>query len=389
MEDPQRARAATAALELTRELIRRPSVTPQDAGCQPLLADRLRAVGFHTEHLRFGDVSNLWARLGTSSPLLCFAGHTDVVPTGPPEQWSSPPFTPTERDGMLYGRGSADMKGGLAAMVTACEWWLSEATQPPAGSIAFLITSDEEGPARDGTRRVMEALSARDERIDWCVVGEPSSHLTLGDVVRIGRRGSLSARLRVNGVQGHVAYPDKALNPIHALAPALAELAATRWDDGNAHFPATSLQVSNIRAGTGATNVIPGELEADFNLRYCTESTVASLRERVEAVLTRHGCDYALDWAEPSLPYFTTPGRLLAAVNAAVERETGGTPQANTGGGTSDGRFIAAHGAEVVELGPINATIHQIDEHVRIEDLGTLTAIYRDVLEQLLGPPER
>jgi succinyl-diaminopimelate desuccinylase len=368
---------------LTCELVSRPSVTPEDAGCQALIGERLAALGFRLEAMPFGEVSNLWARLGDGGPVLCFAGHTDVVPTGPLAAWRTPPFDATIRDGVLYGRGAADMKGGLAAMVTACEAWLGARGAPRAGSIAFLLTSDEEGPARDGTRRVVETLAARGEQIDWCIVGEPSSSSRVGDVIRIGRRGSLGARLRVRGRQGHVAYPDQAVNPIHVFAPALAELAATRWDEGNEHFPPTTFQVSNIHGGTGATNVIPGELELLFNFRYCTESTVEDLRGRVESILARHGCEAEIDWAPPSLPYLSAAGPLRTAACRAVETATSHAPALNTAGGTSDGRFIAPLGTEVLELGPVNATIHQIDECVSLADLVTLREIYGRVLDSL------
>jgi len=370
-------------LSLTCELIRRPSVTPEDAGCQQLLAERLRALGFEVRSLPFGAVDNLWAVRGGEGPLFAFAGHTDVVPTGPVEAWRSPPFEPEIRDGLLYGRGAADMKASLAAMVVATERFLERHPQPPR-RLAWLITSDEEGPAVDGTRRVMETLSAEGERIDYCLVGEPSSTATVGDVVRIGRRGSLSGHLTIRGVQGHVAYPQHARNPIHEALPALERLTGTRWDEGNDAFPPTSLQISNIRAGTGAGNVIPGRLELDFNLRFCTEQTEAGLRRNIEAQLDDAGLDWELDWSLSGEPFLTAPGELIDAVTAAIATVTGRAPELSTAGGTSDGRFIAPTGAQVVELGPVNASIHQVDEHVRCADLAPLCRIYEHVLEALL-----
>ncbi len=369
-------------LELAMELIRRRSITPEDAGCQNLLAERLERLGFRVERLRFGEVDNLWARLGDDAPLFAFAGHTDVVPPGPVERWQSPPFEPTLRDGCLYGRGAADMKGSIAAMVTACERFL--ATSRPAGSIAFLITSDEEGPAVDGTVKVIEQLEKRDEKIDWCLVGEPTCAERLGDTLKNGRRGSLGGRLRVFGKQGHIAYPHLAQNPVHAALPALAELCATEWDRGNAFFPPTSFQISNIHAGTGATNVIPGELEVLFNFRFSTEVTDAELRRRVESILEAGGFDYDLEWTLSGQPFLTPAGRLVDAARAAVGEVTGLEPQLSTSGGTSDGRFIAPTGAEVVELGPLNATIHQIDERVGVQELEQLSAIYQRILDRLL-----
>ena len=369
-------------LELAMELIRRRSITPEDAGCQNLLAERLERLGFRVERLRFGEVDNLWARLGDDAPLFAFAGHTDVVPPGPVERWQSPPFEPTLQDGCLYGRGAADMKGSIAAMVTACERFL--ATSRPAGSIAFLITSDEEGPAVDGTVKVIEFLEKRDEKIDWCLVGEPTCAERLGDTLKNGRRGSLGGRLRVFGKQGHIAYPHLAQNPVHAALPALAELCATEWDRGNAFFPPTSFQISNIHAGTGATNVIPGELEVSFNFRFSTEVTDAELRRRVESILEAGGFDYALEWTLSGQPFLTPAGRLVDAARAAVGEVTGLEPQLSTSGGTSDGRFIAPTGAEVVELGPLNATIHQIDERVGVQELEQLSAIYERILDRLL-----
>src|SRR5262245_57055678 len=368
------------ALELAQALISRPSISPADGGCQDLLIEPLSAAGFEIERLRFGNVDNFWARRGTEAPLLCMAGHTDVVPTGPLEEWASDPFLPTLRDGYLYGRGAADMKSGLAAMVTACEGFV-RAHPRHRGSIALLITSDEEGQSVDGTRRVMEVLEARGEKIDWCLVGEPSSESQLGDTIKIGRRGSLSGRLTVHGIQGHVAYPQLADNPIHALAPALPELTTRVWDHGNQHFQPTTFQVSNLNAGTGAPNVIPGELKARFNLRFSTEQTIQGLKDTVEAILNRHGVKYTLEWFISGHPFFTRPGKLSGVASRAVQEVTGLTPALSTGGGTSDGRFIAPTGAEVVELGVVNASIHKVNEHVRVEDIDTLRRIYLRVIE--------
>ncbi len=374
----------TPVIELASELIRRPSVTPQDAGCQELLASRLEAVGFKVEHLRFGEVDNFWARLdGGDGPLLAFAGHTDVVPSGPEDAWDSPPFVPSIRDGRLYGRGSADMKGSIAAMIIAIEAFLDGGPEFK-GSIGLLITSDEEGPSVDGTVRVVEALQARGEKIDYCVVGEPSSSERVGDTVKNGRRGSLGGVLRVHGLQGHVAYPHLARNPIHDAAPALAELAAVDWDAGNDHFPPTSFQVSNIHSGTGATNVIPGALEAVFNFRFSTEQTVEGLQQRTRDILDRHGLDYAIDWTLSGQPFLTPAGRLVDAVREAIRKVSGFETELSTAGGTSDGRFIAPTGAEVVELGPCNATIHQVNENVATEELEQLVPMYRGILERLL-----
>ncbi len=374
----------TPTVELAIELIRRRSVTPDDAGCQRLLAKRLFALGFNIEHLRFGEVDNLWARLGTEGPLFAFAGHTDVVPAGPEEQWQSPPFEPTLRNGFLHGRGAADMKGSIAAMTTACERFLAGKKQP-AGSIAFLITSDEEGPATDGTVKVVEHLENRGEKIDWCLVGEPSCTNELGDTIKNGRRGSLGGRLRVKGVQGHIAYPHLAQNPIHAALPALTELCAIEWDRGNEFFPPTSFQISNIRAGTGATNVIPGEMEVVFNFRFSTEVTDTELRQQVKTILGAHGLEYELEWTLSGQPFLTPAGKLVDAARTAIHEITGIEPQLSTSGGTSDGRFIAPTGAQVLELGPLNATIHKIDEAVGIEDLEQLSAIYQKILVNLLG----
>ncbi len=374
----------TAILNLTSELIRRASVTPEDAGCQALLAARLADAGFEIENLRYGEVDNLWATHGATGPVLVFLGHTDVVPTGPAGQWSSPPFEPTIRDGHLFGRGAADMKSGVAAMTLALEEFVRR--QPcHNGTVALLLTSDEEGPSIDGVSRVVEVFRHRGQRIDWCLVGEPSSQSVLGDLIRVGRRGSLHGQLKVRGVQGHVAYPEKALNPIHAAAPALAELAAMRWDEGNAEFPPTSFQISNIHAGTGANNVIPGQLDVTFNFRYSTASTAEGLREKVEACLSRHALDFGIDWNLSGEPFLTEPGQLRDAVTAAIESCCAITPTTSTGGGTSDGRFIALLGAEVVELGPLNASIHKVDEHVALADLERLPALYLGIIEILLG----
>ncbi|HZF25924.1 MAG TPA: succinyl-diaminopimelate desuccinylase [Steroidobacteraceae bacterium] len=372
------------ALDLTQALIARCSISPADCGCQQLLGERLEGLGFNVERLRFNNVDNFWARRGKGSPLFCFAGHTDVVPAGPLEEWHSDPFKPVVRDGLLYGRGAADMKSGLAAMLVACEQFVRRRPQHH-GSLALLITSDEEGQSVDGTRRVIEVLEARGERIDLCVVGEPSSEKQLGDTIKIGRRGSLSGRLTVHGVQGHVAYPQSADNPIHALAPALVELTARVWDAGNEHFQATTFQVSNLNAGTGAPNVIPGELKARFNIRFSTEQTVAGLKQIVESILDRHRVKYTLEWFLSGNPFFTPPGTLSAAVMRAVQDITGLTPSLSTGGGTSDGRFIAPTGAQVVELGVVNATIHKVNEHVLVEDIARLQRIYERLLEHLLA----
>ncbi len=373
--------------DLTCELIRRVSVTPEDAGCQALVAARLAQAGFVIEHLRYGEVDNLWATHGNGSPVLVFLGHTDVVPSGPVEAWSSPPFEPVVREGKLYGRGAADMKSAVAAMVVALEAFV-HANPQHAGTIALLLTSDEEGASIDGVRRVADEFRRRGQRIDACVVGEPSSKQQLGDLVRIGRRGSLTGRLAVRGVQGHVAYPEKANNPIHAFAPALAALATERWDDGNEAFPPTSFQVSNIDSGTGADNVIPGELRAVFNFRFGTASTAASLRERTEAILRRHGIELdegasRLDWWLSGEPFATPAGPLRRAALAAIREQCGIDPELSTGGGTSDGRFIAPLGAEVVELGVCNASIHKLDEHVLLDELERLPALYAVIIERL------
>ena len=376
---------------LVYDLISRHSVTPQDQGCQQVLSDRLAALGFVCETVESGPadfrVTNLWALRPGAQPdasVLVFAGHTDVVPTGPLDQWQSPPFTPTVRNGKLYGRGAADMKTSLAAMVVAVEEFLAAHPQPQH-AIAFLLTSDEEGPARDGTVKVCELLKARGQRLDWCIVGEPTSTSALGDVIKNGRRGSLSGRLTVRGVQGHIAYPHLARNPIHLAAPALAELAALSWDAGNAHFPPTSWQMSNIHAGTGATNVIPGELVVDFNFRFSTESTPDQLKQQVHATLDRHALDYTLDWTLGGEPFLTAPGALSAALQEAIRAETGLAAELSTTGGTSDGRFIAKICPQVVEFGPVNASIHKIDEWVEVDAIDPLKNIYRRTLEALVA----
>ncbi len=369
-------------IQLACELIARDSVTPDDKGCQDLLSQRLAPLGFKAEKMRFGEVDNLWLRRGDDGPLFCFAGHTDVVPPGPLTDWDSPPFEPEIRNGLLYGRGAADMKGSIAAMTIAVERFLAE--QPEFdGSIAFLITSDEEGPATDGTIKVMQTLEARHEKIDYCLVGEPSSTHTVGDIIKNGRRGSLGGTLTIIGKQGHVAYPDLADNPIHRAAPALAELTAAQWDQGNEFFPPTTFQISNIHAGTGATNVIPGELDITFNFRFSTEQTVESLQQRTTEILDRHGLNYQLEWSLSGQPFLTPPGRLVNAIRDAIHDCTGIETELSTAGGTSDGRFIAPSGAEVVELGPVNTTIHQINECVAIEQLKRLTDIYQGILERI------
>jgi succinyl-diaminopimelate desuccinylase len=378
-------------LQLTEQLISRPSVTPEDAGCLDLIAARLNPLGFACERIDSGPesfrVSNLWAIRRSAHPqakTLVFAGHTDVVPTGPIEQWTHDPFTPTHRNGMLYGRGSSDMKTSLAAMVVACEEFASSQAQATI-NIAFLLTSDEEGPALDGTVKVCEALKARGEKLDWCIVGEPTSVQRTGDMIKNGRRGSMSGKLTVQGVQGHIAYPQLANNPIHAFAPALADLVSIEWDRGNAFFPPTSWQVSNIHAGTGAGNVIPGTCVVDFNFRFCTESTPEQLQQRLCAVLDQHRLQYELSWTISGLPFLTTPGDLVGAVQTAIRDETGIETELSTTGGTSDGRFIAQVCPQVIELGPCNATIHKIDECVAVADIEPLKNIYRRVLEQLNG----
>jgi succinyl-diaminopimelate desuccinylase len=375
--------SASRTLDLTEKLLGRESVTPDDKGCQDHLKAWLEPLGFHCETIISGEVTNLWARKGTESPVLVFAGHTDVVPTGPVEKWSSEPFYPTHRDGKLYGRGAADMKTSIAAMVVACEEFLA-AHPDHKGSIAFLITSDEEGPATDGTVKVVEKLQARNESIDYCIVGEPTSDKTLGDTIKNGRRGSLSGSLTIKGVQGHIAYPQLAKNPIHLAAPALADLVAEVWDNGNEYYLPTSWQMSNIKAGTGANNVIPGDLHIDFNFRFSTASTHESLRERVHAILDKHDLEYQLDWTLSGLPFLTPRGTLSDALCKAIKDETGIDTELSTTGGTSDGRFIARICPQVIEFGPPNASIHKIDEHIEIRFIDPLKNIYRRTLENLL-----
>jgi succinyl-diaminopimelate desuccinylase len=372
-------------LALACELISRPSVTPEDAGCQALMMEQLDDLGFSCTPLRFGDVDNFWAERGESGPILVFAGHTDVVPPGPEDQWLYPPFEPTLVDGSLYGRGAADMKGSLAAMLVACEEFVAAHPDHP-GRIGFLITSDEEGIAINGTVKVMEYLQQQGKTIDWCLVGEPSSSNRLGDVIKNGRRGSLGAKLTIRGVQGHIAYPHLADNPIHRSLPALQALTGELWDEGNEFFPPTSMQISNIGGGTGATNVIPGTLELQFNFRFSTQVTEAQLRERTEAILDAHELEYELKWALSGQPFLTGSGALVAATLASIDAETGQAAELSTAGGTSDGRFIAPAGVQLVELGPINASIHKINEVVLADDLPRLAAIYRGIIERLLLP---
>lgn len=371
-------------VELTSALINRPSITPNDSGCQQMMAEYLSPLGFSIENMPFADTTNMWARKGNSGPVFCFAGHTDVVPTGPQANWHSPPFQATELDGYLHGRGAADMKGSLAAMLVACKNFIEKYPQHK-GSIAFLITSDEEGPFINGTTKVIDTLEARDEKITWCLVGEPSSTNELGDVVKNGRRGSLTGNLSIKGIQGHVAYPHLARNPIHLATPALAELAQMHWDDGNQFFPPTSFQISNINGGTGAGNVIPGDLAVCFNFRFSTEVTDQQLIERVKAVLDQHQLDYQIDWTFNGQPFLTDSGKLVEATQYAINKVTGRNTLLSTAGGTSDGRFIAPTGAQVIELGPINATIHKVNECVKTSDLELLAAIYEQILIRLLG----
>ena len=375
----------STTLELAQQLIRLRSITPEDAGCQDLVAQRLKPLGFVLESLRCGEVTNLWARRGQAKPLLCFAGHTDVVPTGPLDKWHSDPFAPSVRAGKLYGRGAADMKSSIAAFVCAAEEFVAAHPQHP-GSIALLLTSDEEGVAVDGTVRVVEKLKARGELLDYCIVGEPTAVNKLGDTVKNGRRGSLSGKLTVKGVQGHIAYPHLLKNPVHLFAPALAELAATEWDRGNTFFPPTSWQVSNIHGGSGATNVTPNSLEVQFNFRYSTASTVESLERRVLGILREHGLEYDLDWVHGAAPFITPEGELIGAVRGAVRAVAGIEPELSTTGGTSDGRFLIDICPQVLELGPVNASIHKLNEHIEIGALDALKSIYRQVLERLLLP---
>lgn len=374
---------SSETLELSLQLLRQPSVTPVDHHCQNIIAERLKAIGFEIEPMRFADVDNLWARRGSQAPVFCFAGHTDVVPTGHLDAWHSDPFLPEIRDGKLYGRGSADMKTAIAAMVVASERFVAKHPNHK-GSIAFLITSDEEGPSINGTVKVIETLEARQEKMTWCLVGEPSSTHTLGDVIKNGRRGSLNAKLTVKGKQGHVAYPHLAINPIHTASQALAELCNTVWDEGNAYFPATSFQISNIQAGTGATNVVPGHMQVLMNWRYSTEVTAQDLQARTLEILDRHGVDYDVEWTFSGLPFLTPVGELVNSATQAIQDVTGTQAQLSTSGGTSDGRFIAPTGAQVLELGVLNATIHQINEHVDVADLEPLAEIYEKILENLL-----
>ena len=378
----------TSTLDLAQQLISIPSVTPNDLGCQKIIADRLSKIGFKIENLRFGDVDNLWARAGTKSPLFVFAGHTDVVPTGPVEQWSSDPFTPTITDDMMTGRGTADMKSSIAAMVCACEQFLSDDKAITAlencGSIAFLITSDEEGPAIDGTVKVIDHLEKNNEKIDWCLVGEPSSTTSVGDVIKNGRRGSITGDLTIHGIQGHIAYPHLAKNPIHMFADALKDLCNETWDEGNEHFPPTSFQISNINGGTGASNVIPGDLKVQFNLRFSTAITDQQIQQRIEAILDNHKLEYTLDWSISGQPFLTADGKLVEAAKQAIKSVCDIDTELSTAGGTSDGRFIAPTGAQVVELGPVNESIHKIDENINIHELDKLTDIYLDILKRLL-----
>ena len=371
-------------VELTCALIARPSVTPVDAGCQQLLANRLHAAGFTCEHLHLGEVDNLWATHGSGAPVLVLLGHTDVVPPGPVETWASDPFTPEVRDGVLYGRGAADMKGSVAAFVVAAEQFVAAHPNHP-GTLALLLTSDEEGDAIDGVRHVARLFGERGQRIDWCITGEPSSTAKLGDLLRVGRRGSLSAKLRIKGVQGHVAYPEKARNPIHLAAPALAELSARHWDDGYESFPPTSLQISNINAGTGANNVIPGELQVIFNLRYNPHWNAEQLETEITALLSRHALDFELHWHRSGEPFYTPEGRLRSVAREVLAGFAGAPPQESTGGGTSDARFIAPLGAQCIEVGPVNASIHQVDENVRVDELRALPDLYRQLIGKLLA----
>ena len=373
----------TATLALTKQLIAEASVTPDDKNCQAILIERLQKIGFEIEKLDFNDTQNIWARRGISAPLLCFAGHTDVVPSGPEEKWTSPPFEPTERDGKLYGRGAADMKTSIAAFVTACERFIALHPDHP-GSIALLITSDEEGDAHDGTTKVVDVLKARGETIDYCIVGEPTAVNRLGDTIKNGRRGSLSGNLTVKGKQGHIAYPHLALNPVHTFAPALAELTATEWDGGNAYFPPTGFQISNIQGGTGATNVIPGSLNVKFNFRFSTESTDTGLKQRVHQILDKHGLDYDLQWSLSGQPFLTEAGELTKVAQAAIAQVCGVEAELSTSGGTSDGRFIKAIARELIELGPVNASIHQIDEHIDLAAVPELSAVYQEMMRRLL-----
>ena len=377
----------TATLDLAKQLINIPSVTPDDLGCQKIIAERLSNIGFKIEHLRFGEVDNLWARVGTQAPLFVFAGHTDVVPTGPVEQWSNDPFTPTIVNEVMTARGTADMKSSIAAMVCACEAFMANnkdhGAAKMAGSIAFLITSDEEGPAIDGTVKVLQHLAHNNEKIDWCLVGEPSSTHTIGDVIKNGRRGSFSGDLTIHGVQGHIAYPHLAKNPIHLFAGALQDLCNEVWDNGNEFFPPTSFQISNIHGGTGASNVIPGDLNVQFNLRFSTEITDQQIRQRIEAILNKHQLKYTINWSLSGQPFLTSGGELVEATKQAIKSVCDIETELSTAGGTSDGRFIALTGAQVIELGPVNESIHKIDENINIVELEKLTVVYTEILERL------
>jgi len=375
----------TKTLDLAKQLISIPSVTPDDLGCQEIIADRLKNIDFKIENLRYGEVDDLWARFGTQSPLFVFAGHTDVVPTGPLEQWHNDPFTPTIKDGVMTARGTADMKSSIAAMVCACEDFFKDRTNTINGSIAFLITSDEEGPAINGTVKVLEHLKKNNQKIDWCLVGEPSSTKTLGDVIKNGRRGSLLGNLTIHGVQGHIAYPQLAKNPIHLFAGALRDLTNEVWDNGNAHFPPTSFQISNINAGTGASNVIPGDLSVQFNLRFSTEITEQQIKQRVEHILNKHKLNYSLDWTLSGLPFLTPGGELVNATQQAISTVCHLETELSTAGGTSDGRFIAPTGAQVIELGPVNESIHKINENINIAQLEKLTEVYTEILNNLFN----
>ncbi len=380
----QQSMKTSPVIDLTMQLISRPSVTPDDAGCQKLLCERLNALGFNVTALPFGEVSNFWAVRGDSGPILAFAGHTDVVPSGPLEEWQTPPFEPVIKDGFLCGRGAADMKGSLAAMIVAAERFVAGHPDHP-GRLAFLITSDEEGPAVDGTVRVMDYLQQQGDEIKWCLVGEPTSNEQLGDIIKNGRRGSLGGLLRVKGIQGHIAYPDKAQNPIHRSMPALVELISEHWDQGNDYFPATSFQISNINAGTGATNVIPGQLEVMFNFRFSTEISADEIISRVEAILNKHELNYQLEWSKNGQPFITGEGSLVNAAIQSIQEVTGHSSQLSTSGGTSDGRFIAPTGTQVIELGPCNSTIHQVNEQASVDDLDKLALIYENLMIRLIG----
>ncbi len=373
----------SATLELTKQLIERNSVTPEDAGCQSIICNYLKASGFEAETLQFGEVTNLWLRRGSEAPLFVFAGHTDVVPAGPENEWDSPPFSPTVRNNKLFGRGAADMKSSIAAMTVACKNFI-ESNPEHKGSIAFLLTSDEEGPAVNGTVKVIEALQARNENIDMCIIGEPSSSHILGDTLKIGRRGSISASLNIKGVQGHVAYPHLAKNPVHEFAPALLELTTVEWDSGNQHFPATTFQISNINAGTGASNIIPGNKHVHFNLRFSTEITADDIKSKILAILDKHDLDYEIEWHLSGNPFYCEPSELTTACEQAIQETLDIKPELSTGGGTSDGRFIAPTGAQIVELGPVNKSIHKVNEHIELDALNHLTTIYYKILKKLL-----